>query len=217
MKFMSRLDELLVATLEHALGVLHRESMSLGELYKLYSMNENTAALRRSAEKLKELKFIDFSGADGDRFFTRSLWTTSLGHEYVEMEFGDNLASFLERSGLIFDEAALFRDDPDVGLGGAGLPLVDSESWTGLISDTELNEEKRSKLIANLKQIESDLSATSLSNAEKAQARAYIAASIILSEMPEPPVDLIWEMITRAATIAGIASLFVSVIALMKA
>jgi hypothetical protein len=216
MKFMSRLDDILIATLEHVARVTGRKSVSLGQLYRLYGMNENTAALRRSAEKLKEFKFIDFPSVGKGPFFSKNLSTTPLGHEYAEMEFGENLANFLEQNGLGFQPADLSDENTELAIPDSSSPPIDSASWTGLISDQQLTEDRRSKLVSALKQVELDLSHTALSNAEKAQARAYITASITLSEMPEPPVDLIWEMITRAGTIAGIASLFVSAIALLK-
>tara|TARA_B100000678_G_C18093239_1_gene455665 strand:+ start:147 stop:866 length:720 start_codon:yes stop_codon:yes gene_type:complete len=54
-----------------------------------------------------------------------------------------------------------------------------------------------------------------LSNSEKAQARGFLMAAKALAETPEPPVDLIWTILQRANSIAGIASFFVSLLALI--
>lgn len=77
-----------------------------------------------------------------------------------------------------------------------------------------LTEDKRKTLVQLLDIASSDLDALEVANSEKAQARAYIIATRALAEAPEPPVSLIWELINRASLIAGIASLFVSIIAL---
>lgn len=91
---------------------------------------------------------------------------------------------------------------------------VDSSSWTGLPTGFELDAVRREGLISAISSAERQLDDLGASNQEKAQARAYIVAIRALAEAPEPPVDLIWELVNRANSIAGIASLFVSIIAL---
>jgi hypothetical protein len=91
---------------------------------------------------------------------------------------------------------------------------VDSSQWTGLPSSFVLSEEKRARLVACLQSAEADLDKLGAGNHEKAQARAYIVAARALAEAPDPPTELIWQLIQRANSIAGIASLFVSVVAL---
>lgn len=93
-------------------------------------------------------------------------------------------------------------------------PVIESSSWTGLPSDFVLSEEKRTRLVACLQDAETQLDHIGAGNAEKAQARAYIVAAKALADAPDPPADLIWELIQRANSIAGIAALFVSIIAL---
>jgi len=91
---------------------------------------------------------------------------------------------------------------------------VSSARWTGLPSDFDLSEEKRGALISLLHDAELALDSVSVSNNEKAMARAYIVAAKVLADAPEPPADLIWELIGRANALSGIASLLVSIIAL---
>jgi hypothetical protein len=89
-----------------------------------------------------------------------------------------------------------------------------SSLWTGLPGDFVLNQGKQQELVSLLRAAESELDTLTIANSDKAQARAYILAARELSEAPDPPVDLIWEIIGRGNSIAGIASLFVAIIAL---
>jgi hypothetical protein len=98
----------------------------------------------------------------------------------------------------------------------AELMPVESSGWTGLPSDNVLSEDRRVSLQTLLTRAEADLDALGIGNAEKALARAYIIAARALADAPEPPVDLIWQIICRANNVAGIASLFVSIIALLN-
>lgn len=92
--------------------------------------------------------------------------------------------------------------------------VVDSSTWTGLPSNFTLNEEKRNRLGRLLQDAEIELDSIGAGNSEKSMARAYIMAAKSLADAPEPQVDLIWAIIQRANNLAGIASLFVSIIAL---
>jgi hypothetical protein len=92
-----------------------------------------------------------------------------------------------------------------------------SASWTGLPSNFVISQGFQSELIELLNTAERNLESVGASNSEKAIARAYIVAARTLAETPEPPADLIWEIVNRANSLAGIASLFVSIIALFMA
>ena len=91
-------------------------------------------------------------------------------------------------------------------------PTFSSSAWTGLPTGYELTEARRHALSKAIAMAEGDLDALGASNAEKAQARAYIVAIRALADAPEPPADLIWALLNRVATIATIASLFVPLI-----
>lgn len=94
---------------------------------------------------------------------------------------------------------------------------ADSAAWTGLPRDFSLSERRRAEIIRQLDLVESALSLSGLSQENQAQARAYVIAVRVLLEAPEPQADLAWEIIGRANNIAGIASLFVAIIALFQA
>ena len=93
---------------------------------------------------------------------------------------------------------------------------TDSSAWTGLPSTFTLAEEKRESLVSLLREAEESLDQLGAGNSEKAMARAFIVAARVLADAPDPPVDLIWEIIGRANSLAGIASLLVSIIALFS-
>lgn len=91
---------------------------------------------------------------------------------------------------------------------------INSSSWTGLPSNVVLTEQKREKLVTMLHDADVALDSVGATNHEKAMARAYIVAAKTLADAPDPPADLIWELINRANHLSGIASLLVSVMAL---
>lgn len=93
-------------------------------------------------------------------------------------------------------------------------PPIESSTWTGLPSGFQLSQQLQQKLVADLDRAEEALGLAILSQEERSQARAYIIAIRVLAEAPDPQADLIWEMIGRVNQISGIASLFVSIIAL---
>jgi hypothetical protein len=72
----------------------------------------------------------------------------------------------------------------------------------------------RIRLVSELEKAEIQIESAVLDNEIKSQARGYLVAARILAEMPEPPTSMIWELVSRANALAGIASLIVSVIAL---
>ncbi len=94
---------------------------------------------------------------------------------------------------------------------------VDSANWTGLPCEFTLGVQRQERLVALLSDVERNLDAAGIPNFEKAMARAYIVAARTLAESPEPPADIIWELIGRANQIAGIAALLVAIIALFAA
>lgn len=69
-------------------------------------------------------------------------------------------------------------------------------------------------LIKALDEIDLELDKLPVANSEKAQIRAYVLAARSLADAPEPPVDLIWEILNRANHVSGIASLFVAILAI---
>jgi hypothetical protein len=91
---------------------------------------------------------------------------------------------------------------------------VSSENWTGLPRTGTLSVEATDRLKVALKAVENAVAKASCSNEERAQARAYIFAINALAEAPDPPADLIWKLVERANSFAGIASLFVALVAL---
>lgn len=91
-----------------------------------------------------------------------------------------------------------------------------SASWTGLPTAFELTEAKRQTLVRDLELAEDRLVGLGLSQEIQAQARAYFVAARILAEAPEPPADIIWNIIGRANSLSGIASLLLSIVALFN-
>jgi hypothetical protein len=165
------------------------------------------------------------------------------GVRWVEDELGENVAAYLEEHGVSHssqrDEqlpegmseitgGRIFTSEgpvPDSFSGREGdlhLELapaslaVESSLWTGLPKSGTLTSEASERLLTTLKIADRALECSHATNEERAQARAYIVAIQALAEAPEPPADLIWQLIQRANSVAGIASFFVAVIALFS-
>lgn len=62
-----------------------------------------------------------------------------------------------------------------------------------------------------------NVEAAELSNSVKAQARGHLLAARALADTPEPPIDLIWTILNRANSIAGIGAFFLGLIMLIAA
>ena len=141
----------------------------------------------------------------------------SLDHELMKVLVDDlEFAGFITVRGYgkgLFQISAKGVDWVDAG--NAEL-AIESSRWTGRRRKVALSAKRVDQLIEELGRIELRLSALPISNAEKSQARAYVLAAKLLAESPEPPGELIWELLKRASEIAAIATLFVSVFAILK-
>ena len=70
------------------------------------------------------------------------------------------------------------------------------------------------KIASGLAEVRSKIETLDLTNFEKSSAQSYLNILIELAQMPEPDVSIFWLALERANSIAGIASLVVSVFAL---
>ncbi|OQW76178.1 MAG: hypothetical protein BVN33_05885 [Proteobacteria bacterium ST_bin13] len=141
----------------------------------------------------------------GNRFVEAPAETTSsnASSNVILTESGDSLTT--EDGDFIVSENEHREEEP---------VRIDSQLWTGRVGRVLAETARRNELILLLENAEKDLSLVGASNSERALARAYIVAARTLAEAPEPPEDLIWELISRASALAGVASLLVAIIAL---
>jgi len=82
---------------------------------------------------------------------------------------------------------------------------IDSTSWTGLsqvVVGSHNSNVITSLIDAALEQLDSS------DNSDVAQARTLLLAARDLAEAPEPPSDIIWELIQRAGAIVGLLDIF---------
>lgn len=94
---------------------------------------------------------------------------------------------------------------------------IDSSAWTGLPARFKLTEKLRTDIVNQLGRAEIALKDGAFSQEQSSQAHAYIVAARAMLEAPEPDPEMAWTIVNRASQIAGIASLFVSIIALFTA
>jgi hypothetical protein len=140
---------------------------------------------------------------------------TGAGFRHVEREQGDNVAAFLEAHGLSHStqrqheqpdaEPATLTEPPIPTSSG-----IDSTAWTGL-RNVGIGAHNRRQIKGAIQQAREVLEGQALSNEQKAQALIFLKAAEDLAEAPEPPSDLIWELIARVADICGIVGLFLTI------
>jgi hypothetical protein len=94
---------------------------------------------------------------------------------------------------------------------------IDSTQWTGLPKVGILGPDAIARIQIGLRLVDQAIQQFDGSNEERAKARAYFIAIQALAEAPEPPADLIWQIISRANSVSGIASLFIAMVALFQA
>jgi hypothetical protein len=141
------------------------------------------------------------------------------------MEFLKVIIDDLQASGL-----AHAKDGPNFGknlieITAAGIDWVrehgpsqpvSSESWTGRRQDVSLSVSDKDALLNELTRIEPRISELPISNFEKSQVRALVLSARVLAEAPEPPYDVVWEIISRTSDIATVAALLATVYQILK-
>ncbi|WP_242095610.1 hypothetical protein [Sphingomonas sp. CROZ-RG-20F-R02-07] len=86
----------------------------------------------------------------------------------------------------------------------------DSAAWTGL--SRTIVDAKNARAISNLIDKALDiLPSTGAANSEIMQAAAYLKAARELALAPQPPSELIWQLISKAADVLGLFGLFYAI------
>ena len=135
----------------------------------------------------------------------------SVFDDFQIYSLGPNVASFIDQYYLdLVDGAEAY------GLKKARSNVLqysfDSAKWTGRHRISFKNSENIQLLKSLIKDVDARLSKLSLTNEEVFQARGLITAAQTLLELPEPPDEIIWRIIGRLASIAGLASFIKSFI-----
>lgn len=192
-----------VAALYNETAVLGFTRFQVGAIVRAYGLDWKIIWADNFISEIRTHNFARVYWVDGPPL-EQYVSIGAAGVLWVENSLRENLASFLKNHGAVYH-----GEIPEVVKGS-----IDSALWTGLRSNKVVALEKRDELVRLLVKAERDLDALSGTNSEKGMARAYIVAARVLAEAPEPPEDLIWELVGRANSLAGVASLFVSIIAL---
>ncbi len=185
----SRFERNLLAAAYYTSNRMEKSSITLEEIAGNYEIDLDLRWVKTALGHFNEIGWSKEKMHSGTLHEQR-IWLTAEGIKEAE--------SLIER-----DMVRLHRSD-----------TVDSVDWTGQPPNKYLTEEKREKLLDLLREAESRLDEADLGNSERSQTLAYITAVRALAESPEPPADLIWELISRANNISGVAALFVSIIGL---
>jgi len=196
---------LFLAALYNETAISGYNRFRLGDILDRYSIEWKPMWAENFFRDLRDQNFAR-TYRIGDNQLDFLLSIAAGGVHWIETQFRDreNLSSYLEANGAVYSGE----------LAAISPGAIDSALWTGTPSERTVAVEKRERLIQLLGQAEIDLELLGASNSDKAMARAYIIAARTLAEAPDPPEDLIWELIDRANSLAGVASLFVAIVAL---
>ena len=87
---------------------------------------------------------------------------------------------------------------------------IDSSSWTGLRAKG-VTVSNRARIKEAIGEARTLFEQRQLSNEQKVQALVLLRAAEELVNAPEPPSDIVWELINRAAAVCGIAGLVLTI------
>lgn len=104
------------------------------------------------------------------------------GIRWVEENLGDNVTTFLEQNGAIYQSGATFESRAADEV----LQSYKSSTWTGIEERITASPEILAKVTANIREIDVLVDQSGLTNAERARAKAITQSLAILVESPEP-------------------------------
>ncbi|MFN3775531.1 hypothetical protein [Sphingomonas parapaucimobilis] len=112
--------------------------------------------------------------------------------------------------GTTFSDGSRYRNGPE--LDREAPTSIDSAAWTGL-SRTIVDARNAQAISSLIDKALDALPGTGASNSDIMQASAYLRAARELSSAPQPPSELIWQLIGRAADVLGLFGLFYTIFA----
>jgi hypothetical protein len=173
-----------------------RQDRTAGQIIERYGLSPRPGWVRAVLDEFASRSWVEEDPTLGDEL-----------QLYVFLKgAGMRAAEEAVDEGVTVDEVPPEKFSPEV--------IIRSETWTGLPPSFQLTEERRAAIVRALDAAEESMPLAASSQHDKAQARAYIIAARALLEAPEPQPDLVWQLIQRANNIAGVASLFVALVAL---
>lgn len=211
-----------IRSLEH-IGCLKKHSHKGMQSYYRIEAKLFESQMKEGSFGVRHYKLGAHLGSSFDPFEPPSSSDTQADYAFLESyaDIGsDFLAEALEAAEERLSTVGDKEGDSKIGTAQdevVDFPLsgaMDSSSWTGLPTNFELTQQLQKRLVSDLDRVEAALADAAISQDERSQARAYIIAMRVLAEAPEPQTDLIWEMLGRVNQLAGVASLFVSIVAL---
>jgi hypothetical protein len=144
------------------------------------------------------------------------------GTRWVEDKLGENVSQFLEQHGLhraedgnsgafdpdYFDPEYFDTGSPKEGRVSLPETVVESASWTGL-SKVRIDARNAAAVSSLIDEAIGSLAGDE--NAKIAQARALLRAAKELTDAPEPPSEIIWDLIQRAGAVVGLLDIFLRI------
>jgi hypothetical protein len=94
----------------------------------------------------------------------------------------------------------------------SGQIVVDSSTWTGL-SKTRIDSRNARQVARMIDRALVEISSSGAGNEQIMQAAAFLRAAKELVEAPQPPSELIWQLVSKAADIVGLMGLFFMIFA----
>lgn len=132
---------------------------------------------------------------------------------------GEGAGSVPHNDGSFFSDGTGYSTDvPATVSDTSDHQFIDSSTWTGIKRPEVIAGERLVKLRESLMEIEAQVGSLNLaSNSDRQQVMAIITAVKVLSDAPDPPSNVIRDLLGIANNIAGVGSLFVAILAIVIA
>jgi len=94
---------------------------------------------------------------------------------------------------------------------------IDSNLWTGMPVGFKLDAKTKAQVVSLLYRAEREISAATVNNREASQAKALVAAALILTEAPEPESEIVWGLLQKLSVFVTLSQGIEGLIKLFKA
>lgn len=132
-------------------------------------------------------------------------FVNDIGDEYLE-----DMSSVLIAGMNDVEDRAVVGEEQEGEIDSIGFTANLPAEWSELSSRVTI-ESTNEAFFASLNAAITKLDEMELDQATKSQARTFLIAARDLSESPDPPSDIVWELIHRAGSICGILGLFLTI------
>lgn len=211
---LSDFAEIFLAALYNETQISGRSKFTFGEIFNLYSLSLEPIwadkivhdSFMRAYCGIKNKPQVDLQNQDVE--------LSASGLRHIENKRGENVSTFLESVGVVRRQNTV-QDDNETPFTWTDVapPLeaesvsVDSSRWTGQASRYVISEQTKRRIVQRMSELNKCLDDMALDQSQRAQAGAMVSAVLLMAEAPQPPWEIIKDVLTLIAAIAAPLSL----------